>query len=73
MLTEDEEGAGGGHGGEVDEGGVEVEAPGLVEEGVCGGGAEEVGEERGREEQVKEDDEERERYLAVEVAARVGG
>ena len=62
MLTEDEEGAGGGDGGEVDEGGAEVEAPGLVEEAVCGGvvdaGGEEVGEERGREEQVEEDDEE---------------
>ena len=60
MLTEDVEGAGGGDGGEVDEGGAEVEAPGLVEEALRGGvvdaGAEEVGEERGQEEQVEEDD-----------------
>lgn len=54
-----------------------MEAPGLGEDAMCGGvvdaGAEEVGEERGREEQVEEDDEEREWYLAVEVAAGVGG
>ena len=41
---------------------VEVEAPSLVEEAMCGGvvdaDAEEVGEERGREQQVEEDDEE---------------
>ena len=77
VFTEDEEGASGRDGGEVDEGGAEVEAPGLVEEALRGGvvdaGAEEVGEECGREEQVEEDDEERERYLAVEVAAGVGG
>ena len=37
VFTEDEEGAGGRDGGEVDEGGAEVEAPGLVEQAVCGG------------------------------------
>ena len=80
VLTEDEEGAGDENGGEVDEGGAEVESPSRGEEAVCGGmvdaGAEEVGEEHRREEQVEEHDEERERDLAVEgneIAVGVGG
>ena len=57
VFTEDEEGAGSRDGGEVDKGGAEVEATGLVEEALHGGvvdaGAEEVGEERGREEKAR--------------------